>query len=284
MKASVNVKNLWLAPMLVLLMVFIMAGCSNDDDDNGVNVQTYLCNSTTCCNDAAQLKIGNYVMNNNQWGYENAGNEAYSQCIFVDTSTNPVSYGWTWSWPRGNGNAKAYPEIMYGWKPWRDGPWANTSTEPSFPQRISHLKRIVASYSANVSGSGIYNLAFDLWITSASVPYPENITREVMIWVDKQNWTVGNDIFVEKTVIDGEEYSFYRRDNHGVAGYSWTYLLFVKTNMNQGGSLNIDSFVRYLKDKNHISESEYLANVEFGTELVQGQGQATISNYSINVY
>ena len=87
-------------------------------------------------------------------------------------------HGWSWQWPRGNGEVKAYPEVVFGHKP-----WLATSTTNSLPRRISAINAFSVACRVNMRARGRYNLAFDIWVTNSARPTPSAITHEIMIWV-----------------------------------------------------------------------------------------------------
>ena len=69
--------------------------------------------TTFYCDPWAQRLYGDYLIENNIWGQGEIND--YSQCIFT---TNDSSFGWNWTWPDVGYNVKAYPEIIFGKKPW----------------------------------------------------------------------------------------------------------------------------------------------------------------------
>jgi hypothetical protein len=180
-------------------------------------------------------------------------------------------FAWTWDWPPvEDERVKASPGIIYGRKP-----WDKRSTTSALPRRLSDVGRLSATFEASVSGTGIYNLAFDLWITGSSRPSPENRTGEVMIWVDAGHWDHAAGVPV---VINGEEYDFYKDDGGNGA---WSYLAFFKTTPTHSGTIHIHEFLGYLIAQGHVSENEYLASIEFLNEVREGSGRTEVRNYSI---
>ena len=251
----------------------VLPGCSGDHG-NGVNDESDsdTLATETVCDDGAELHKGEYVLSNNVWG--KGDRTDYEQCVTVIELKNGLQFGWEWSWPDdGSDNVKAYPEIIYGWKP-----WSSQSSAPSLPVKLSDVDSIIVSFQKIRSilyGSG--NLAFDLWITSSVQPNPGNIEHEVMIWLERDILRPGGS--KQATVaIDGHTYDFYRGD------WDWTYLAFILQSEEDVDDFRLDTFLDFLVEEGHVLEDEYLANIEFGNEIVYGSGKTVIQDYTIEVY
>ena len=231
----------------------------------------------SCDRDSGYIS-NNYEIYNNFWGKDRSG-ETYAQCIWVNSPEDPfsVSAGWNW-WPgpKGDGGVKAYPTIIYGW-----APWLPTSTDAPLPVQLSKMGSYLASFDVSVIASkdSIYNTAFDIWITSAAQPTPENRTKEVMIWVNHQNmpqnFTKATNS--QRVTIDGDEYDYGYWDKQG----THDYIKFVKVVPQITGSIFVDHFLIFLMEEGYISVDEYLADIEFGNEIVFGTGHTIIRSYSV---
>ena len=153
------------------------------------------------------------------------------------------------------------------------------STSPYFPRKLSELGGINASFDTAVSptSDAEYNISFDLWVTRTNPPTPDSRRVEVMIWVDYQNpWNV-QEPNLGRSVIDGEEYLVSKSQS------DWTLIEFRKAKKMRAGSLRIDHFLNLLLSAGHLLGSDYLADVEFGSEIVSGTGSTTIQNYSVSI-
>ena len=65
------------------------------------------------CSPWEEYSFGPYLLQNNTWGQGDIID--FSQCIFT---TSDSIFGWNWDWPNIGNNVKAYPEIIFGKKPW----------------------------------------------------------------------------------------------------------------------------------------------------------------------
>ena len=124
------------------------------------------------CDPWAQEPYGDYLIENNVWG-QGSINE-FTQCIFT---TNDSSFGWNWDWPDIGYNVKAYPEIIFGKKP-----WSINSTTNELPLKVGNVETFEVNFDLNIEASGNYNLAFEFWVTEDSISNQDQITNEVMIW------------------------------------------------------------------------------------------------------
>jgi len=252
-----------------LLFVVMLLGCSDgateDVTENVVELEQ--------CGDWARIDIGRYFISNNMWN--KGALTDYAQCIRGETTQEPVRGGWRWTWPTGQSDVKAYPEIVYGWKPWE-----SRSTTPALPQQINALQTLRVTYDFDIAATGRYNTAFDLWITNAATPTENTITREVMIWIDYQDWHIPAGEFMGNIMIDGEEYAFY---NGHVSHANWTYSAFVKVTPQHTGTSNLRDFLTYLAQEQYLSSDEYIASIEFGNEIIEGTGVTTIRSYAIEI-
>jgi hypothetical protein len=223
------------------------------------------------CHDWAGLFIGEFIIENNVWG--KADITDYKQCIFQEAG-DTLTFGWSWNWPSADGSVKAYPEIIYGNKP-----WAQSSTTPNLPIQLSEMNEIIVTYDTVTEATGVYNFAFDIWITFSDEINPENISREIMIWVNNAGMIPAGEA-TDIITIDGEKYAFYAGDvNTG----EWLYVAFVKEVKSESAMLNIHNFLTYLIENEYMSSEEYLASIEFGNEIVQGSGEVVFYNYTINM-
>jgi len=262
--------------LLYIGMVFLLLtnlGCNsngttnpplNDNPSSKKNLD-----STTCADDA-RISVDTFVLENNVWGKGELTN--YQQCITAKQNDTSTTFGWSWNWPAVGGNVKAYPEIIFGYKP-----FGSSTTSPLLPKKIIDLQSAVVSFSncvTSFNGSG--NFAFDIWITDSATPKEANIKHEIMIWLEKKIQQPAGS-FVEQVTIDGSTYDYYR------GPLSWDYIAFVKTSSNKVSSINLSDFFTYLINKNHLSANEFLAAIEFGNEVISGMGSTVITNYKIEI-
>jgi hypothetical protein len=225
------------------------------------------------------IDFNQYIVLNNIWGkytfnYQFETND--KQSIFREKdSGGSWNFGWKWEWPFYKGHVKAYPEVIFGYKP-----GFPHSTTPLLPIKVKDINEITASYDVEIKATGKCNLSFDLWITKSTPPgYP---SREIMIWVDNLNWDKMDDNadkikLMGKVTIEGEDYYFY------TANFGWSYLAFIKIDKKRKNNLKLDKFIQYLVKNGYITEDEYLTSIEFGNEIIEGIGETVVKSYSVNM-
>lgn len=260
-------KTLHLLAILILLFLPIVA-CQKDNNSTQINNPKINIDTVVCTVDNS-INYNEYKIINNCWGKGNITN--FTQCVFLKENDGNYNIGFNWMWQsNNNNNVKAYPEILFGFKPFE-----SKSTTNKLPIKLSLNKKIIASYSSitvNFTGKG--NTSFDIWITSSSSPNQSNITREIMIWTQNYGQQPGGSK-IASVNIDNVNFDFYKAD------WNWTYLAFViKDNLNYQ-TVNIHKFLEYLISNGYIKNDEYLASVEFGNEIIEGFGNTTITNYKV---
>jgi hypothetical protein len=220
--------------------------------------------------DWGELTCGDYLLINNVWGKGDL--TGYTQSVGVSDDMNACRFRWDWDWPRSAaGSVRAYPEIIYGWKP-----WSAASTTPSLPIQLTVIQDLTVRLDFTTQMSGEFNSAFDLWLTSTNPPSGDTITREVMIWVGKAEMSPGGSK-VASLEIDGVPYSLFK------AQWDWTYLAFIQETDEPTASIPIASLLRYLVDNQYVLPEEYLASIEFGNEIVYGSGQTQVDEFIVQI-
>lgn len=260
-----------LLTITILLFTTLAYGCKDEKKETITQIDEHQTTNTTICTVDGSHTYNEYVVVNNCWGKGTITN--FLQCIYVKTEDSNYDFGFNWQWPTNiNNDVKAYPEIIYGWKP-----WSSSSTTPKLPVIISAGKKIIVSFdSIKTTFNGVGNTAFDIWLTSSNTPSTTNITRELMIWTKNfGQYPAGSK--VTTTTIDGVTYDFYKGQ------MDWSYYAFVKTSSTEVTTYNIDKFISYLTSLNLVTQNEYVAAIEFGNEVISGTGNTNIKNYKVRV-
>src|ERR1700744_1778283 len=113
------------------------------------------------CENNATLGGGAYHYENNQWGWAKE-HSRYEQCLLEREVSGQTERGWTWAWPGQDSSVFAYPEIIYGWKPWAGG----KTSDPRFPPKGSAMQQLAIDYEVETNATGNYNLAPEVWLIS----------------------------------------------------------------------------------------------------------------------
>lgn len=235
----------------------------------------------TSCEKYNTYRFDELMMENNMWNADNLPPGSFSQCIYHYKEGITSLFGWQWSYADNQHGVNAYPEVIYGVKPW----YADQgSTTIHIPVRIGDITTCKVDYELECYvDDGEYNLAFDNWICQTSNITPENIRFEFMIWEDYQDLTAFGDLRGQVTTSNGT-YNLYKGEpDWEPAGCNWTYLAFVRTSKRQSGMVDVDEMMQYLIVQNILSPDHYLASLELGNEVGNSSGYTVFKKFEVVV-
>ncbi len=227
---------------------------------------------------------GPYKYENNQWGSDKSAG-GFEQCLLTRQVAGRTEHGWTWYWPGFDPSVFAYPQIMFGWKPWSGG----TPTDPRFPMRVKDVQHVVLQYAVETTASGSYNLAPEIWLIDkgewSSSPNPGLITTEVMFWMDYQGKAQPAGSIVDRPTLGGVQYELWKMDNIGDKGdgTGWTILTFKSPKVQPTGTIEIHTLLKYLVDAGQANPDHYVASIEFGNEIMGGSGVTWVKDFEVDV-
>lgn len=250
---------------LILLLLF---SC-NKNNEPAETKQIFI----KTCEEYAQFSVGEeYYVQNNVWGfYAGSYTAPFSQCIFYD-SLQSTTFGWEWELDSIS-RFPSYPRVGYGWNPW----FENSTTE-KLPRKLNELQSVKVFFEQEFESNGVYNLSFDIWLSSSATTSEETISAEIMIWLDTNTLPETN-LTAERITINGEAYSFYEN----TSWYSYPLFIFVANEKEWNGQLDINCFIVYLSKYYKVSEDNYLSVVEFGNEIWSGKGRMELKDYRVEV-
>lgn len=215
--------------------------------------------------------LGDYAIATNTWG--RGAITKFTECISGTTlgsvvGSGPLQTGVTakidWDWPYIDFSVKAYPEIFY---------WPNGTTLQ--PIAFVNVGGLTVNHDATLSATGDYNLAYDIWVDSTSVIGQWPHKAEIMIKVHG-TWT--DSPVVDTVSFDGHPYDVIVGPG---GGGQWKFIVFQSKSPLLKASIRIKPMLDYLVTKQHLLITDYISTIEFGSELIQGQGSATINSYSV---
>jgi hypothetical protein len=232
---------------------------------------------TLDCTDWGHVNNGIFRAENNTWGKGDL--TGWSQCIGLGTAASGALVArWNWDWLDSGGGVRAYPEVIVGQKP------GSQSTTPDLPMQVNQVAAAEITYDVASTHTGTGNLAFDIWLTDT--PNPDTwgvppITHELMIWLEAYGSIAPGGSWIGKEKIGGIDYSVYVGENWADG---WTYIAFYRTPAQLGaGTLDLADFLAYLVENGLATGDEYLASIEFGNEVVSGQGETILNQYAVSV-
>ena len=231
------------------------------------------------CDAFALLDLGEISLENNTWNTSNLSPGSYRQCIYLSANSTTDLVGWSWSFPADAHGVNAYPQLIYGKKPWH-----SSSTTSNIPRQIASIERLKAHYKATITrNEGGYNLAFDNWISSSASSNPADILFEFMIWEDAHEIRPFGNYRATVTTSQGNYQLYTGEPDWEPAGSNWTYLAFVRENNRTEGVVAIDELLNYLTTHGIVPDDSYLSSIEFGTEIGNSAGYAVIEEFAIDL-
>ena len=152
---------------------------------------------------------GGYIVHNNMWntsGYRVS--ETVEACSY--RSWNAIA---TADNSSGDGAVKTYPNVHKDYHNW------GTGYEPP----LSNYPVLSSSFAAAGPNTGIYNIAYDIWLNGVGNGGGSN--REVMIWTDNQAQRPAGSVVASGLGFGGQTWTLWATgDNHiltFVPGRTW---------------------------------------------------------------
>jgi hypothetical protein len=238
--------------------------------------------ATANCADWAAHMDGPYRYENDVWGHSKAQG-GFEQCLLQRTVQGRQEHGWSWNWPGYEPSVFAYPEIVFGWRPWSGG----KPTDPRFPLKLASIEQLSLHYHVETEATGTYNLAPEIWLTNSgrwsSNPNPSLITAEIMFWMDYAGRAQPAGRLVDRPTIGNISYELWQADNFGNTGGggSWTHLALRSTKILRQGSIDMLAVLRHLADRGLVRTEHYVASVEFDNEVMGGSGTTWVKRFEI---
>ncbi|MEU6037174.1 cellulose binding domain-containing protein [Actinomadura sp. NPDC047616] len=222
---------------------------------------TQLCGAT----DTLSVGGGQYVAQNNIWG------ASTPQCITVDgTSFRVDSSGHQNST---SGAPAAYPSLFKGCH------WGQCTSNSGLPVQVGSMPAVTSSWSTTQTGSGAYNVSYDLWYNTTPTTTGAPDGAEVMIWLNHNGGVQPAGSRVATGVqIAGATWDVW------TAQMDWKYIAYVRTSGTSSVSdLDLRAFTRDAVGRGQIQNSWYLIDVEAGFEIWQGGAGLATNSFSVSV-
>lgn len=177
-----------------------------------------------------------------------------------------------WEWGDSANSVQGYPSIVRGWH-W-DSPEFKTRTLPiSVTSSKACSLRSVVKYK--IQASGAYDAAYDLWAApDRTVSWQTKPSLEVMVWGERKGVNPAGSPAGTAT-IGGTKWTVWR----GTGPFGGPVVSFVAGPDALHGPLNLMQFVRAAAGSN-ADRNLRLIGTEFGVEVTQGRGSATVQEWT----
>jgi len=234
---------------------------------------------TARCDPDASFRQGAHEYLNNMWGRAKAKG-GYEQCLVTRQDGGRTQHGWSWNWPGEDQLGFGFPEIVFGRKP-----WASASTDTRLPARVGSLEHLNVHFDADTKATGLPVLSLGLWLTNASDARPASIASEIVIWLDftRDDRPAGSRL--NPLAVPGIEGALWLDALHGDRGdgTGWALYSLRLDRPTPRGSLDLLAILERLQAKGWIAPEQYLASVEFGTELRGGAGTTWVRRFEVEL-
>ncbi|MFI5067320.1 MAG: glycosyl hydrolase family 5, partial [Streptosporangiales bacterium] len=227
--------------------------------------------STLCNEQTAAVAGGGYIVQNNEY------DSSASECVTTDgnadfTVANSAIANAT------NGSPGAYPSIYQGCH------WGSCSSGglTSSPVQVSALTpgKVTTSWSTTQTGSGAYDVAYDIWYNQTPTTTGQPNGTEMMVWLN-HNGSVqpfGSEV-ASNVSIGGHTYNIW----YGTQS-SWDTVSYEMTSGTTSVSnLDVGTLTQDMVSRGYTQSSWYLIDVEAGFELWQGGAGLATNSFSVNV-
>ena len=227
--------------------------------------------TTLCQEQTAPVAGGTYVVQNNEY------DSGAPECVTTDgnadfTVANSSIANAT------NGSPGAYPSIYQGCH------WGNCSTGglSSSPVQVSSLTSgvVTTSWSTTQSGSGAYDVAYDIWFNQTPTTTGQPNGTEIMVWLNHSGSVqpFGSEV-ASNVSLGGHTYNVW----YG-AQSTWDTVTYDMTSpATSVSNLDIGTLARDSAGRGYTKSSWYLIDVEAGFELWQGGAGLATNSFSVNV-
>ena len=238
------------------------------------------------CEDGHVSDTPNGRLVNNMWNKQ-AAVGAYEQCLLMRGEPAAPLFGWSWEWPIESETLLAYPQALFGWKPWNGG----VTTNSALPIQISSIETLELSYRVHTTAQGKYNFAATMWITrsgrTSDQPNPADISADVNVWMNNRGVPLSGEQVATARIANIDVQVWHAADIGDASGANsnrWQHVVYLAQAVPASGTLDLAAFVRDAVDRGILSPAHYVSSVELGNEIVSGSGETWIEALTLKVH
>ena len=257
-------RRLLLAPLLAVATTATLVGALTIAAGTAQAATTTLCSSQT-----ASVAGGAYTVENNEW------NSSASECVTTDgnadfTVANSAISNSTSGAPGG------YPAIYDGCH------WGSCSTGAGLPLQVSRLTTgaVTTSWNTTQTGTGAYDVAYDIWYNQTPTTTGQPNAEEMMIWLNHNGSVQPSGSVVASNVsIGGHTYNVWEAQDS-----TWKDVSYVMTSGTTSvTNLDVDLLAADSVSRGYMNDSDYLIDVEAGFELWRGGAGLATKSFSVKL-
>jgi hypothetical protein len=151
------------------------------------------------------------------------------------------------------------------------------------PSRVGDHQPYVVSADLSHTDQGTYteimNLSWDVWFGTNDNPNVPSYEMMVWPWYVRQ---VPDGTWQARIFLWGAQWDVYR-GAVGSGSTTWTSVSFLRTTSTLHATGNLGDFIGYMQSRNWLPADARVIGIEFGLELVRGQGSFHFNSYSLEV-
>jgi glycosyl hydrolase family 12/cellulose binding protein with CBM2 domain/putative Ig domain-containing protein len=256
---------------MLLLVIAVLAGVAGVATSATLGTPARAATTTLCNSQTASVGGGSYIVQNDEW------DSSAAECVTTDGSADFTVANSAIS-NATNGAPGGYPSIYQGchWGACSSGGLAAT------PVQASSLGpgKVTTSWSTTQTGTGAYDVAYDIWFNRTATTTGQPNCMELMVWLNHQGSVqpFGSEV-AGGVSIGGHSYDVWEGGNSfgDTVSYSMT------TGTTSVTNLDLAPLVQDAITRGYLSSSCYLIDVEAGFELWQGGAGLATKSFSVNV-
>ncbi|KAI9934850.1 hypothetical protein ASPWEDRAFT_53944 [Aspergillus wentii DTO 134E9] len=194
-----------------------------------------------------------YSVNNNLWGKDQGTG---SQCVYVDNlSSSGAAWHTTWNWSGGEGTVKSYSN-------------SGVTFEKKLVSDVSSIPTNVEWEQDNTNVNA--DVAYDLFTAADKNHATSSGDYELMIWLARYGTIQPIGTKIDSPTIGGHTWELWYGTTTQAGAEQKTYSFVSATPINSWKG-DIKPFFDYITSKqNFPASSQYLTNLQFGTEPFTG--------------
>jgi len=238
------------------------------------------------CTDYAAVERDDSIYYNNVWNSHAADDFDWQQCIIEDGDEANPTFGWYWRWPAYSRDIFAQPQVKLGSSPWDPLP----KIDDRFPLALDDTEKLEIAHRLRISATGNFNVATTMWLVDnpdfGDKPNRGVIRAEVMFWTYStkgQMDPAGENIGVIGDA--GRSWSVWLDRNwgdaSGVNDNRWIYLAIKSETPSFDNHFDAAKLLRDPLLKDLSLQRFYVADVEVGTEIMDGEGVAWVDKFEV---
>lgn len=280
--------------LLVAPSIVVLSACS-PTENAAISMPEH---QVITCEDYATESMELGLLVNNVWNKHAASDApegSTRQCILKQQRDTRLVYGWLWDWPSSPREVFAQPQIKLGASPWDP----RMSFGNDFPVQVSQVESAELSHQLSVISNGNYNVATTMWLTSTPIDSDSELTldqrkdaivAEFMVWT---YYTPGQfkpgGKKLHTAIIGGLEWEVWYKEHWGDVSKrndnSWRYITFRLSKPSLDIDIDLAELLDFALRRDAIDERWYIGDLELGTEVMGGQGFASLERFkfSLNV-